>query len=252
MITSSSTIILKQMKTIEIKGSFRTELGKKNSKQIRKAGNVPCVIYGKEKNIHFQVHENSFKTLVYTAESYLVVLKIDDKEFKAVLKDMQFHPVSDKILHADFIKIQDNKPVIINIPVKVSGDSVGVISGGRLYIKRRTLKVKGFAEDLPEYLPIDVTNLEIHDSFKVGDLSFPKIELLDPKKSMVLNIASSRVAQKTEEEILAEEAEALEAAEAAETAEGAEGTEGKDGKEGKDVKEGKKGWEATSETTEKK
>lgn len=242
MISSSSTIILKQMKTTEIKGSFRTELGKKNSKQIRKAGIVPCVIYGKEKNIHFQVHENSFKTLVYTAESYLVLLKIDDKEYKAVLKDIQFHPVSDKILHADFIEIQDNKPVVINIPIKVTGDSAGVIAGGRLYIKRRTLKVKGLAEDLPEQLPIDVTNLEMHDSFKVGDLSFPKIELLDPKKSMVLNITSARVAQKSEEELLAEEAEALEALEGAEGAEGAEGTEGAEGAEGK---------EATSETSEK-
>jgi large subunit ribosomal protein L25 len=210
------------MKTIEIKGSFRTELGKKSSKQTRKAGNVPCVIYGKENNIHFHAHENSFKNLVYTAEAHLVKLNIEDKEYKAVLKDIQFHPVSDKILHADFIEIRDNKPVIINIPIKVSGDSVGVISGGKLYIKRRTLKVKGLAEDLPEHLPIDITNLKIHDSFKVGDLSFPKIELLDPKKSMVLNVATSRIAQKSEEEILAEEILAAETAEAAEAAEAAE------------------------------
>ncbi len=206
------------MKTLEIKGSFRSELGKKNSRQTRKEGNVPCVIYGKEKNIHFHAHENSFKNLVYTAEAHLVKLNIEDKEYKAVLKDMQFHPVTDKILHADFIEIRDNKPVIINIPIKVSGDSVGVISGGKLYIKRRTLKVKGLAEDLPEHLSIDITNLKIHDSYKVGDLSFPKIELLDPKKSMVLNVATSRVAQKSEEEILAEEILAATAAEAAEAA----------------------------------
>lgn len=212
------------MKTIEIKGSFRTALGKKNSKQIRKAGNVPCVIYGKENNIHFHAHENSFKNLVYTAEAHLVKLSIEDKEYKAVLKDMQFHPVSDKILHADFIEILDNKPVIISIPIKVSGDSAGVISGGKLYIKRRTLKVKGLADDLPEHLPIDITDLKIHESFKVGDLSFPKIELLDPKKSMVLNVATSRIAQKSEEEILAEEALAAEVAEAAEGGEAGEAT----------------------------
>ena len=111
MITFSSTITFRQMKTIEIKGSFRTELGKKSSKQIRKTGNVPCVIYGKEKNIHFHAHENSFKNLVYTPEAHLVKLNIEDKEYKAVLKDMQFHPVNDKILHADFIEIFDNKPV---------------------------------------------------------------------------------------------------------------------------------------------
>jgi large subunit ribosomal protein L25 len=194
------------MKTIEIKGSFRTELGKKSSKQLRKTGHVPCVIYGKEKNIHFHAHENSFKNLVYTPEAHLVKLSIDDKEYKAVLKDMQFHPVNDKILHADFIEIFDNKSVVINIPVKVTGDSVGVIAGGKLSIKRRTLKVKGLASNLPEFLPVDITELKIHEGLKVSDLSYDKIELLDPKKSMVLSIATSRVAQKTDEEVLAETA----------------------------------------------
>lgn len=203
------------MKTIEIKGSFRKELGKKSTKLLRKEDNVPCVIYGKEKNIHFHAHENSFKNLVYTHEAHLVKLSLDDKEYKAVLKDMQFHPVSDKILHADFIEIFDNKPVIISIPVKVLGDSVGVIAGGKLSIRRRTLKVKGLAPDLPEFLPVDITDLKIHQSVKVGDLSFPKIELLDPKISTVLSVATSRVVQKTEEETLAEEAAATAATEAA-------------------------------------
>ena len=200
------------MKTIEIKGTFRTELGKKSSKELRKEGNVPCVIYGKEKNIHFYAHENSFKNLVYTPEAHLVKLSIEDKEYKAVLKDMQFHPVKDNILHADFIEIFDNKPVVINIPIKVSGDSVGVIAGGKLSIKRRSLKVKGLAKDLPEALPIDITNLKIHEGVKVGELSFDKVELLDPKRSMVLTIATSRVAQKTDEEVLAETAAATAAA----------------------------------------
>ena len=196
------------MKTIEIKGSFRTELGKKNSKLIRKSGSIPCVIYGKKENIHFHAPELSFKNLVYTAEAHLVKLSIEDKEFKVVLKDMQFHPVSDKILHADFIEIFEDKPVIIGIPIKVTGDSVGVIAGGKLSIKKRNLKVKGFPADLPEFLPIDITDLKIHESVKVGDLSFEKIELLDPKKVMVLTIATSRVAQKTDEEVAAETAAA--------------------------------------------
>jgi large subunit ribosomal protein L25 len=204
------------MKTIEIKGTFRTELGKKSSKEIRKAGNVPCVIYGKEKNIHFYAPELSFKNLVYTPDAHLVKLSIEDKDYQAVLKDMQFHPVKDNILHADFIEIHDKKPVVINIPIKVSGDSVGVIAGGKLSIKRRTLKVKGLAKDLPEALHIDITNLKIHEGVKVGELSFDKIELLDPKKSMVLTIATSRVAQKSDEEVAAEAAtEATNAATAA-------------------------------------
>jgi len=224
MITFSSTITFRQMKTIEIKGLFRAELGKKSSKQIRKTGNVPCVIYGKEKNIHFYAHENSFKNLVYTPEAHLVKLSIEDKEYKAVLKDMQFHPVNDKILHADFIEIFDNKPVIINLPVKVSGDSVGVLAGGKLSIKRRTLKVKGLTNDLPEFLPIDITDLKIHEGVKVGELSYDKIELLDPKKSMVLTIATSRVAQKTDEEVVAETAAATAAAAAAAAAAGTPAT----------------------------
>jgi large subunit ribosomal protein L25 len=203
----SSTITIIQMKTIEIKGTFRTELGKKSSKQIRKSGNVPCVIYGKEKNIHFQAHENSFKDLVYTPEAHLVKLIIEDKEFDVVLKDMQFHPVKDNIIHADFIGFHDNQPVTLNIPIKVSGDSVGVIAGGKLSIKKRSLKVRGLAKDLPQFLPIDITNLKIHEGIKVGELSYDKIELLDMKKAMVLTIATSRVAQKTDAEI-AEEAAA--------------------------------------------
>ena len=219
MVTLSSTIAFRQMKTIEIKGSFRTELGKKSSKELRKSGNVPCVIYGKEKNIHFFAHENSFKNLVYTPAAHLVKLSIEDKEYQVVLKDMQFHPVKDNILHADFIEIHDNKPVVINIPIKVSGDSVGVIAGGKLSIKRRTLKVKGLAKDLPEGLPIDITNLKIHEGIKVGELVYDKIELLDAKKSMVLTIATSRVAQKSDEEVAAEAAtEATNAATAAATA----------------------------------
>ncbi|HNW57756.1 MAG TPA: 50S ribosomal protein L25/general stress protein Ctc [Bacteroidales bacterium] len=208
------------MKTVEIKGSLRTELGKKSSKQVRKAGDVPCVIYGKEKNIHFQAPEISFKNLVYTPESHLVSLNIDGSEYKAVLKDIQFHPVSDSIIHADFIQIFDNKPVTIDVPIKVSGDSVGVIAGGKLSIKKRSLKVKGLAKDLPEFLPIDITDLKIHQGMKVGDLSFDKIELLDPKKLLVLTIATSRVAQKSEEEVAAETAAGAPAAEAAPAAAG--------------------------------
>jgi large subunit ribosomal protein L25 len=211
------------MKTIEIKGNFRTELGKKSSKGIRKSGGVPCVIYGKEKNIHFHAPELSFKNLVYTPAAHLVKLIIEDKEYDAVLKDMQFHPVKDNILHADFIEIHDKKPVVINIPIKVSGDSVGVIAGGKLSIKRRNLKVKGFAKDLPEALAIDITNLKIHEGVKVGDLSYDGIELLDPKKSLVLTIATSRVAQKSDEEVAAEAAtEATNAATAAAAATAAE------------------------------
>jgi large subunit ribosomal protein L25 len=197
------------MKTIEIKGSLRKELGKKSSRNSRKAGNVPCVIYGKEVNTHFEAHENSFKNLVYTHEAHLVKLDLEGQIFNTVLHDMQFHPVTDKIIHADFVQIFDNKPVIIDIPVTVTGDAEGVKAGGKLIVKRRHLKVKGLANDLPEDLVIDVTQLQIHHSIKVGELVFDKIELLDPKITTVVSVATSRVALKTEEEEAAEAAAAL-------------------------------------------
>jgi large subunit ribosomal protein L25 len=195
------------MKIIEIKGSFRSELGKKSSKLSRNSGNVPCVIYSKEKNIHFEAPELSFKNLIYTPEAHLVNLVIDGKDHMVVLKDAQYHPVSDKLIHADFIEIFNDKPVVINIPIKVSGDSIGVIAGGKLVIKKRNIKVQGLPADLPEHLSIDISKLKIHDTVKVGDLAYDKIELLDAKKLMILTIATSRVAQKSDSETPGGEAE---------------------------------------------
>ena len=220
------------MKTIEIKGSLRTELGKKSSKKVRKEGNVPCVIYGKEQNVHFHAHENTFKNLIYTPDAHLVNLDLDGKEYKVVLQDVQFHPVSDKITHIDFIEVFDDKPLVVSLPIKVTGDSVGVKAGGKLRIKKRHLKVRGYVNDIPENLLIDITDVKIHHSVKVGDLTYDKIELIDPKITTVLSVATSRVVTKEEEE-----AEAAAAAGTAPTGEAAAGTapaaEAKEGKEGK-------------------
>jgi large subunit ribosomal protein L25 len=196
------------MKTIEIKGSFRNEVGKKSTREIRKTGNVPCIIYGKENNINFSTQESSFKNLVYTHEAHLVNLDIEGKIFNAVLHDMQFHPVTDKILHADFVQVFDNKPVTMDVPVVITGDSVGVKAGGKLSIKKRTLKIKALAADLPDHLEVDVTDLKIHHSVKVGDIAFEKIELLDPKIATIVTVSTSRVVMKTEEELAAEAAAA--------------------------------------------
>ncbi len=204
------------MKTIEISGSIRTDLGKKSSKKLRKAGDVPCVIYEKDTNIHFHAHENSFINLIYTPDAHLVKLNLEGKEYKAVLKDIQFHPVTDKILHMDFIEVSDDKPVVISLPIKVVGDSLGVKAGGKLRIKKRNLKVRGFVNDIPDYITIDVTNVKIHHSVKVGDLSFDKIEFLDPGITTILTIATSRVVQKGGEEETEAAAEAGSSAEASE------------------------------------
>ena len=202
------------MKTIEIKGSLRTELGKKSSQKTRKEGNVPCVIYGKEQNIHFHAHENSFKKLVYTPDAHIVRLDLEGKEYRIVMQDIQFHPVTDKVTHIDFIEVVDDKPIIIALPIQITGDLVGVKAGGKLRIKRRHLKVRGLASDIPESLPIDITNLKVNHSIRVGDLKYDKIELIDPRIATVLSVATSRVVSKEEGEAEAEHT-AGEAAEAA-------------------------------------
>ncbi len=209
------------MKSIEIKAVSRDHFGKKSSNSLRAEDNVPCVMYGGEENLHFYAHENAFRKLVYTPEVYLVNLNIDGKNYHAVMKDLQFHPVSDKLLHIDFIQVIENKPVTINIPIKIIGVSPGVKAGGKLRIKRRSLRVKGMAEDLPDHLNIDISKLQIGQSIKIGDLSYDRLEIIDNKRAMVAAVAVSRVSLK-EEELAPEGEEAAGEATAEEQGEAAE------------------------------
>ena len=209
------------MKTLEISGKLRTETGKAGSKQLRKEENVPCIIYGGESNINFYAHKNSFRHLIYTPDAHIVNLDLEGKKMQVVLKDIQFHPVSDEILHIDFMEVSLSKPVVINIPIKVIGDSPGVKAGGKLRIKTRKLKVKGIVKDIPEVLVVDISKLQIGETIKVGDVSYDKVELLDSKKVLILSVATSRGVQKgdlTPEEEEAAEAAAVAAAADAEAA----------------------------------
>ena len=186
------------MKTIEINGSVRQELGKKSSKAIRKSGNVPCVIYGKEKNIHFYAEEASFKGLIYTPEAHFVTLNLEGKQYTLVLQEAQYHPVSDKLLHADFVQVFEDKPVIMNIPVRVFGDSAAVKAGAKLIVKKRYLKVKALSKDLPEHISIDISNLTINHSIRVGEMSEPNLEFLDIKSVAIVTVSASRVSKSDE------------------------------------------------------
>lgn len=209
------------METIVLKGIERKELGKKSAKLLRKSENVPCVIYGGEEVVHFSIPELDLKKLIFTHKVYLLKIKLDGKEYDALLQDIQFHPVTDRIIHVDFKQIIFGKEVITYIPINLTGDSVGIKKGGKLRQKRRGLKVKGLPVNLPDILKIDITDLDIGDSFKVGDLSYENLTLLDPHRSMVVGIASSRLAKGMEEGVVEEEVE--EGAE--EVEEGAEATE---------------------------
>lgn len=187
------------MKTIEIKAVSREHFGKKSTNSLRAEGNVPCVMYMEKKNLHFYAHENAFRGLVYTPEVYLVSLVVDGNSYNAVMKEIQWHPVTDRILHIDFMQVSEEKPVTIDIPLKITGESVGVKAGGKLRVKRRTLKVKGLTKHIPDHLSIDITNIGIGQSVKIGDLNYENLEIIDNKRAMIVSVDVSRLSLKEEE-----------------------------------------------------
>ncbi len=182
------------MKTVELKGSLREAVGKSNSKTLRKQGQVPCVLYGNGDNIHFYTHENSFKELVYTPNAYLVDIEVEGKNYKAVLRDIQYHPVSDKIIHVDFFQIDEKEPVWIKMPVILEGNSIGVLNGGRLVQKMRKVKVKALPNELPDEIKVDISKLAIGKSIKIQDLSIEGLEFMEPGNAVVVLVKMARAA----------------------------------------------------------
>lgn len=182
------------MKTFDLKGNKRTELGKKSTRELRKQELVPCVLYGGAENVHFSVVSKDFKNLVYTPNVYLVNLEIDGKKYRAVMQNIQFNTVSDEIEHVDFLEISDDKLMNIQIPVKLIGVSEGVKQGGKLMLKMRKLRVKGFPKDFPDTLDVEVSALMLGKSIKVGELSFKNLEVLDPKNAVVTTVRLTRSA----------------------------------------------------------
>ncbi|MFC2187697.1 50S ribosomal protein L25/general stress protein Ctc [Peijinzhouia sedimentorum] len=166
------------MKSIEIIGFKRANLGKTEAKQLRLDGNVPCVLYGGDSQIHFHTPAILFRELVYTPEVHLVKLNVEGDLYEAVLQDIQFHPVSEMILHADFLLLKAGKIVKIDIPVKLTGTAPGVIKGGKLQIKLKAMKVKGLPKDLPDFIPVDVSKLDLGKSVKVGEVEVKDLEVL--------------------------------------------------------------------------
>ncbi len=190
------------MKTIEVKGSVRTELGKKGTREIRKADAVPCVLYGVKKDengkpvaTHFTVTNDGLRNLVYTPHIYAVDLNIDGAVCKAIMKDIQFHPVKDNILHVDFYQISEDKPIVMEVPVVLDGLAEGVRAGGKLQLQVRKLKVKATYDQIPERLVVNVTNLGLGKTIKVGELSFEGLEILNAKETVVCSVKLTRAAR---------------------------------------------------------
>ena len=190
------------MKSIEIKGSVRTEIGKKATRELRNNNGVPCVLYGVKKDenglpvaTHFSVPVDGLRNLVYTPNIYLVNLDIDGTVVTAIMKDIQFHPVKDNILHVDFLQVEENKPIAMEVPVQLEGLAEGVRAGGKLALQIRKLKVKALYNAIPERLVIDVTPLGLGKTIKVGELSYEGLELLNAKDAVVCAVKLTRAAR---------------------------------------------------------
>ncbi|NNL01907.1 MAG: 50S ribosomal protein L25/general stress protein Ctc [Eudoraea sp.] len=210
------------MKSITIKGSERESVGKKATKALRNAGKVPCVVYGGEKPLHFSADEIAFKNLVYTPNAHTVKVDLDKGEkVKAVMQDIQFHPVTDRILHIDFYQLFDDKEVTMDIPVRLQGNSPGVRNGGRLLFRNRKLTITALPDNLPDFFDVDINSLKIGDNILVESLLSDDFTILQPDSTVVVQVKTARAA--IEEEL--EDEEGLEEG-VEEGAEGAEATEG--------------------------
>ena len=185
------------MKTYELKGEVREDFGKKAVRSYCSEGLILCVVYGgsNEKNLNFVVKKSDVRNLIYTPEVYLINLVLDGKSVMAILKEIQFHPVKDNILHIDFLHVFPNVPLVIELPVRLEGLAAGVKSGGKLSLDLRKLKVKALAEKLPQELVVNVEDLELGKSIQVGELNFEGLELLTPKNAVVCRVQLTRAAR---------------------------------------------------------
>ena len=183
------------MKSVVIKGELRNSLGKKDSKKLRAEEKAPAVLYGGDEPIHFAVSFAELRQLVYTPSVYLIDLDIDGTMHKAIMQDIQWHPVDEMVLHIDFLEIKGDKPVKINVPVKIGGFAKGLRKGGKLNTTLRRLSVRALAEKLPDTIDIDVTKLDIGQSIKVADVDIPGVELLDPKSNVIVGVGITRAAR---------------------------------------------------------
>lgn len=205
------------MKEINVSGQKRTDLGKKASKALRKEGMIPCNIYGEKKDengnpiaFSFVSPMSELRKIVYTPHIYVVNINIDGESHTAILKELQFHPVTDALLHVDFFEVNDQKPITIGIPVKLNGLAQGVRDGGRMNLSIRKINIKAPYQQIPEHLDIDVTGLKLGKSIKVGMLSFEGLEIVTSKDVVVCSIKSTRQssASSSDEEAAADDSAA--------------------------------------------
>ena len=193
------------MKTTEIVGFKREDLGTASSKALRADGNVPCVVYGGKEVIHFHTPAYLFKDLLYSPEAFMVKLNVEGVEKTCVLQDCQFHPVSDMLLHVDLMEVFDDKPVTMEIPVQVKGKAKGTERGGLVYVKSKKLKVKALPANMPQYVEIDVTPLDLGKSVKVMDVQTEGYEIVTSEKVTIVGVIIPRALKAALKEAQGEE-----------------------------------------------
>lgn len=184
------------MKSITIKGSQRESVGKAASKALRNAGQVPCVLYGGDNVLHFSASELAFKNIVYTPNVYTAAIELNGKTYNAILQDIQFDPVSDKIIHIDFYQLHKDKEITIEVPIQIEGTSPGIMAGGTLRIVNRKLKVKALPDNLPDFVPVDISGLEMGNKLYVTKLAQDKYKIMHPDNTVVCQVRVSRAAMK--------------------------------------------------------
>tara|TARA_B100000927_G_scaffold273226_1_gene251459 strand:- start:290 stop:937 length:648 start_codon:yes stop_codon:yes gene_type:complete len=188
------------MKSVEIQGTLRTDTGSKYAQAERKAGNVPCVIYGGEAPFHFSAPALAFKSLVYTPEAKTATITVDGKTVEAVIQDMQFHPVTDALMHIDFIQLIEGRAATMNIPVVLNGQARGVLNGGKLKMILRTLSVRALPNEMPDNIQLDITDLSIGKSIRVGDVVPSGFEILNADTAVIVTVNKARGAMEDEDE----------------------------------------------------
>ncbi len=189
------------MKTVSLSGSLRENVGKKDTKALRKAEMVPCVMYGSgESQVHFATAAKNFNKILFTPETFIIDFDVNGKVYKTILQDIQYHPVTDEVLHADFLIVKEDKPITVNLPIALEGSAAGVMRGGKLKKGVRKVKVSGLIKDLPDYITVNISNLNINEAFKVKDLNIPNVTPITPGYTVIAAVNMARGAQVSTEE----------------------------------------------------
>lgn len=207
------------MKSVTLSGFPRENVGKRESRDLRLEQKVPCVLYGSNVNVHFWAYGYDFNNLLYTPEKFIVNVEVDGKMYRTIIKDATFHPVSESIEHVDFLVVEDDKPIKVNLPIHFEGNAVGVRQGGRLMIRRRELEVYGLLKDMPEHLTISIAKLKLGKVLRIKDVSFPKLKVIAQAQMPIVMVKAKRAAEAV---VIEEEEEDESAADAGNSTEAAE------------------------------